>query len=63
MKHGRDVPILVPALVVLLPDLRQRRVSIFLPWDLGEVDRFSALELGVVKPVGCCGAEVVAHRG
>jgi hypothetical protein len=37
-------------------------VSVFLPWDLGEVECFSALELGVVELVLRCGAEVVADH-
>jgi hypothetical protein len=35
---------------------------LFLPWDLGEVECFSALELGEVELVLPCGAEVVADR-
>ena len=54
-KHGRDIP--------LLPDLRQLLVSMYLPWDLGEVECWTALELGVVGPVVGWGAEVVTDRG
>jgi len=48
--------------VVLVPDLRQFLVSVYLPWDLRELDCFSMLEL-VVEPVGRCGAEGDADRG
>jgi hypothetical protein len=61
--HGCDVPIRVSDLVVLLPDLRQRTISVFLPWDLGKVDCFSALELGDVEPIGRCSADVVSELG
>ena len=54
-KHGRDIP--------LLPDLRQLRVSVFLPWDLGEVECRTALEFGVVVPIVGWSAEVVTDRG
>jgi hypothetical protein len=61
--HGCDVPICVSGLVVLLPDLRQRTISVFLPWDLGKVDCLTAPELGDVESIGCCGADVVGELG
>lgn len=54
-KRGRDIP--------LLPDLRQLPVSMFLPWDLGKVECWTALELGIIVPVVGWGAKVVTDGG
>ena len=50
-------------MVVLLPDLRQIGIPLCLPWQLWKIERFSALEIGDVKSVLRCGANVVGERG
>jgi len=45
----RSIPILVTGLVVLILDLTQLRVPVFLTRDQGEVLRLPALESGVIE--------------